>query len=560
MEGLAAAAAVVLLVAAGASIASPLQRRASALALAGFALLALSLFSFTIDDAYISLRYGRNLAAGLGPVFDAQPAREGYSSPLWVALSAVPFLFHLSADAAAVGLKAAGLVFGLLTIVSTSLLVRAHSGSARATHTAVVLLASLPWLAFWSVGGLETPLYCALIVWSLLLHAREHQSGRSHAGCAVPLALITLTRPEGIAVALAILLADPVAGLFRGKDDARGPLRPMGGSWRRALPALLVVGACWGAHEWWRISYYGSALPSTFQAKAGLTLHALKTRALELLPLAAAMAPLIVAAAWTRAARAALPNAAWGAAFALAAFAVVPRLEGGPGFRYEVPLFPLLAAAAAMGLDTAFREGRARLTGRLVTPVLVIALLLPMIWLWRPARFSPSTVEIALGRWLGAYAPEARLAVYDLGAVPYFSAAPWVFDTNPAGPLSPFLHRAYELDELVRWSPSFLVLPPESADPSKDRLAGLYLLPAFKRDYVLVFDLETEDGYRMLVWKRRDAILREGAVPAAEAAGLYQRRVSRSTGGRPKYSYALAVATRPREVRSRNPAWIRNGS
>ena len=68
MEGLAAAAAVVLLVAAGASIASPLQRRASALALAGFALLALSLFSFTIDDAYISLRYGRNLAAGLGPV------------------------------------------------------------------------------------------------------------------------------------------------------------------------------------------------------------------------------------------------------------------------------------------------------------------------------------------------------------------------------------------------------------------------------------------------------------------------------------------------------------
>lgn len=448
MEGLAAAAAVILLVAAGAAIASPLQGRASALALAGFSLLALSLFSFTIDDAYISLRYGRNLAAGMGPVFDAQPAREGYSSPLWVALSAVPFLFPLSVDAAAVGVKVAGVVFGLLTVVSTGLLVRARSGSARATHIAVVLLASLPWLALWSVGGLETPLYCSLIVWSLLLHEREHQSGRSHAGSAIPLALITLTRPEGIAVALAILLADPVAGLFRGDDGARGPLRfeggplqPVDGSWRqggalcrRALPGLLVIGACWGPHELWRMWYYGSALPSTFQAKAGLTLHDLKIRAFELLPLASAMAPLFVAAAWTRAGRAALPNAAWGAAFALAAFAAVPRLEGGPGFRYEVPLFPLLAAAAAVGLDATFRDGRARLTGRLVTPVLVIVLLLPMIWLWRPARFSPSAVEIALGRWLGTYAPEARLAVYDLGAVPYFSAAPWVFDTNPAVP------------------------------------------------------------------------------------------------------------------------------
>lgn len=100
-EGLAAASAVVLLMAAAARHAAARRSGSRPLALAGFTLLALSFFAFTVDDSYIALRYGRNLAAGLGPVFDAQPPREGYSSPLWVALAALPFVFHLSADAAA---------------------------------------------------------------------------------------------------------------------------------------------------------------------------------------------------------------------------------------------------------------------------------------------------------------------------------------------------------------------------------------------------------------------------------------------------------------------------
>ena len=547
-EGLAAAAAVVLLMAAAAR-----RSGSTLLALAGFALLALSYFAFTVDDSYIALRYGRNLAAGLGPVFDAQPPREGYSSPFWVALAALPFVFHLSADTAAFALKGAGLALGVLAVAMTALFVRHRTQSAGAGDAAAMLLACMPWMAFWSVGGLETPLYCALLMWGLLVHERENQRQRPHVGSALPLALLALTRPEGIVVALALVLADPVVQAVRGDAQWRGALK-------RAAPALIIVCACWVLYETWRLTFYGSLLPSTFQAKAGLTPHDLKTRAGEMLPFLMYVVPLLVAAAWTRSARAGLTNAAWGAALAQAAFILVPRLEGAPGYRYEVPLLPLLAAAAAIGLHSATRPLGLRRPFRFTTAALVLFLLVPMFWLRAPARYSPSPVEISLGRWLASYAPDARLAVYDLGAIPYFSAAPWVLDTNPTGPLSPFRGRAYDVDALLAWSPSFVILPPEDAAASADPLARLFSRQAFKRDYVLLFDLEAGDGYRMTVWKRRDAPLGEGALEAAQAAGLYQRRVSRSTGGSPKYSYALAVATRPREVRSRNPAWMRNGS
>src|SRR5689334_13620568 len=40
---------------------------------------------FTVDDAYITLRYSRNVARGIGAVYNATGARaEGYTSFLWM--------------------------------------------------------------------------------------------------------------------------------------------------------------------------------------------------------------------------------------------------------------------------------------------------------------------------------------------------------------------------------------------------------------------------------------------------------------------------------------------
>src|SRR5258705_13457786 len=43
---------------------------------------------FGIDDAFINLRFAENLAAGLGPVFNAGERVEGYTTPAWVFLLA----------------------------------------------------------------------------------------------------------------------------------------------------------------------------------------------------------------------------------------------------------------------------------------------------------------------------------------------------------------------------------------------------------------------------------------------------------------------------------------
>src|SRR6185436_17082718 len=61
---------------------------------------------------------------------------------------------------------------------------------------------------------------------------------------------------------------------------------------------------------------------------------------------------------------------------------------------------------------------------------------------------------------------------------------------------------------------------------------------------------------------RRDVRREAGDARTRQRArrGVYHRRESLPGAVRPKYSYARDVATRPRGVRSRNPAWMRNGS
>jgi hypothetical protein len=72
-----------------------------AIAVGAAALLALHVakaWPFTVDDTYITLRYSRNVAAGLGPTFNATgPRAEGYTSVLWMLVLAVPHAMGLNA-------------------------------------------------------------------------------------------------------------------------------------------------------------------------------------------------------------------------------------------------------------------------------------------------------------------------------------------------------------------------------------------------------------------------------------------------------------------------------
>ena len=60
------------------------------------------LWPFTVDDTFITLRYARHLADGIGPVWNPGPVHdEGYTSPLWTVLLALPLRLGLDGERAA---------------------------------------------------------------------------------------------------------------------------------------------------------------------------------------------------------------------------------------------------------------------------------------------------------------------------------------------------------------------------------------------------------------------------------------------------------------------------
>ncbi|HTQ08713.1 MAG TPA: hypothetical protein VMI31_01440, partial [Fimbriimonadaceae bacterium] len=119
-------------------------------------------YVFVLDDAFISLRYARNLVSGYGLVYNpGLPPVEGYTNFLWVLLEAcvVPFtpwpehwlvLFDTIA--------------GLLVVVAVWWeLIRRDLSSSLWVWLGVLLVAGHETLAAWMGGGLETTLFMLLV-------------------------------------------------------------------------------------------------------------------------------------------------------------------------------------------------------------------------------------------------------------------------------------------------------------------------------------------------------------------------------------------------------------
>ena len=71
------------------------------------------LWPYTMDDAFISLRYARHLATGEGLAFNAGEPLEGYTNFLWTVMLAIP---HLGGWDAELFAKAVGCGFMLATV------------------------------------------------------------------------------------------------------------------------------------------------------------------------------------------------------------------------------------------------------------------------------------------------------------------------------------------------------------------------------------------------------------------------------------------------------------
>lgn len=206
-------------------------------------LLHISYFNFdhTIDDAYISFRYAKNLIQGYGLVYNPGEQVEGYTNLLWVLLVA-PFIF-LGQDPGYIS-NIFSIIFACFIVLITFSIAKRLIGTMGAFAAALFLVFNASFI-IWITGGLETTLFGFLLILSIFLFFKEKflLSG-------LVFGLSYLTRPEGL------LFAFIAACFLLAKRNIKG-----------ALLFLFPFLSIFFSHFLFRFFYYHELLPNTFYAK-----------------------------------------------------------------------------------------------------------------------------------------------------------------------------------------------------------------------------------------------------------------------------------------------------
>nr|HPO10166.1 hypothetical protein [bacterium] len=403
-----------------------------------------------VDDAYISMRYARNWADGMGPFFNPGERVEGYTNFLWT--------FFLYAGAR-IGVEPPQMAEMLgrvclgLTVPMVFALGFCIARSWAVAFFAMVLVLSDPGVWAWSLSGLETPLLTLLFTAVFALRMQESERVLRELLLALLVSAAALTRPEGVAVFVYLLVVEMYpspqpspggrGGIMNGHRQDAGAT-PSGS---RILVLIGVFVAICGSYLLWRRWTYGLWLPNSFYVKHDFAGPELWWRGLRyVLDVCVAhpfwlLIPLgCFAGAWSdRSFRKLL-------GFSLFYLGIVV-LTGGDHFtlgRFCVPVVPILCVLAAMGLQKACEQIS-----------IVQRVIARPVWKWLPATaavlfallcgvlnagwgfeyrdggyFHRSEVGWAEGWgrigeiWREEVEPDTVIAVVTAGAIPYVSSLP----------------------------------------------------------------------------------------------------------------------------------------
>ena len=332
---------------------------------AGFVIGAVDCLNFTVDDSFISLRFAENWASGAGLVFNPGERVEGFSNLLWTVLLGVLARFGVRQQAGpfelliAAKLLGCAFAFGALVVLSLQLWAGRDDPDPERAHPllalAVLGAGTTFSFALWSLSGMETGLcaFCVTLAGCLMLRAlrRTELTGAPARGlfmaAGIAFGVLSLVRPEQIAIwGLALAISFLV-----GPSALRRPLLDS------ALPTLLVFAGLLA----WRWSYYGQLVPNSVVAKwGGGATYVLLGAKYALAAVVCTVGVLGLAVLALPALLSAGADVRFLAAYCASYLAFI-AVSGGdwmPGFRFIVPLVPLLwllAVSAAVRLvDAAF--------------------------------------------------------------------------------------------------------------------------------------------------------------------------------------------------------------
>ena len=466
-------------------------------------------YDYTVDDAYIFLRYARNLGQGAGLTFNLDGSRpvEGYTSFLWTIILTIPYSLKFGDPLPLHFAKIIGILSGLGLLFATSHLCYQVSGSRLASHVAAILISTVPFLAFWSVGGLETPLYLFLCVLAVSIYTYEIKVGKRPLFSVLVLFMAILTRPESLLLAV-VLIAQYVL--------IEIPQRGLMEAIRGILVGSCVLGGLLLFYTWWRYTTYGFLLPNTFYAKrTPLDVFSLFRRLYELLPFILWLLP-FASFGWISLSmrdNGTHKPLLLGPLLAAGVIPFTAYREWMPGYRYELLLFPFLFVLVADAIGKVlllFRmsDWRQNLTIFMVFMFLYAYLFLPSERLFFhrnsvtqgmvSSMGSSNPWHPKMGLWLKKYAPEdASLAAWDMGALPYFSELPVVFDIHQEGLLDAHTtHQGYSVEYFLDQQPTFMFLQPlAQVESSKGVMLGFYNSSEFMTEYEPLFSTGRETLY-----------------------------------------------------------------
>lgn len=223
-----------------------------------------AVWPFTIDDMFISLRYAKNWASGIGLLWNSNSSPiEGYSNFSFVVLGTLTLLVQGNP---VVVLKCAGVIGLLLSSLFVFLITRFWF-SVRLSLIPVFYLLLYKGEPIWAVSGLETTVYQALLCSSVFYifyglgyrffpFNREKSNNTFLLLAGTILALAAMTRLEApvfMAVFFALICMD---NLKNGKKAFSG-----------AVYFCLAFALCFIPYFLWRWHYYGYLFPNPVYCK-----------------------------------------------------------------------------------------------------------------------------------------------------------------------------------------------------------------------------------------------------------------------------------------------------
>ncbi|MFC2172664.1 hypothetical protein ACFLU6_08540 [Acidobacteriota bacterium] len=497
------------------------------------AMIALQIYGwpYTIDDAYILIRYADHLGRGLGLVWNIgeSPPVEGFTCFLWTLL--LTPIVRLPGEAIVLAKGATMLASVLLLWLvwqSSKWLHKDSLSKSSLWHLAPVAVVGLfPGMVLHGASALETVPYTVFIVAGLLMFSREQDRGGKPwiPWSALLLACAAMTRPEGVMAAVPCA----IALLWRVKNGAARRRQVL--SWFGLYAMLLTL------FFTFRRLYFLAWLPNTYYTKVGglgvedRFIHGLRYILSCLATMAgshahrnmmtathitlAAVVGIILAGACFLAVRRGLEGRILCGVFVLFTGAII--YEGGdwmPMCRMFVPVLPLAVLVIAAGfceLNTRgyLRKYRAEIRLSVVVLPLLGAGYLYTIYYernhgrgWMVNAEGNDRVYRSLAEYIRDNAGQGdSLAMMDIGYMGYVNRDLDIIDISglvdrtiaraPGG----FLTKRYDPAYILEQHPRFMILVPDVvvhqsgeiiAAPQRDEKGDILIPPGWAREGVRI--------------------------------------------------------------------------